>query len=1016
MAASIILSVVIPALNAAATLARTLDSLLAQQRGDWEAVIVDDGSTDETRAIAESYIVRDGRFRLLSDGRRPEGAAAARNRGVAEAAGRWLLFLDADDWIEPSFTTEMIGALESQSGARVAYCGGRYVSPDDVAGPTWFSGEVAQSPFEVLARQCPIVIHGVVTERALVNDVGGFDPSLRTSEDWDLWHRIARTGAEFLAVPSPLATYRLRRNSLSSDPRGMLRDAKIVVARAFAPDPRVPKPAPLHASGADSELAGSQELAIGQFALWCAAFDVGAGGSGHDMIMPLPFGWTDPLDACRATILAGLRSGARVVPGEPIGDGLAFLAAVRDLLAEVERVIGRPGFARVLEFALEPEVFRPAQLTESVATGRALHVRLDVAALHDLEVPSDADIVRIDFRAARQTLAHAEIAVFGGLSGGELTALALETVGLSVFLRRSGFLRRPLFWLNLAVAVAHLPAKLIHARPRRGPRSAFQLRALAKRALGDATLATARVHDKSENERTFEQIAGEARAKASAIEFAVPAIALASAQLHESRYPSQSLHPRRQRSRFWDDVYRKPDPWAYGSRYEQLKYRRQLDLVPRDRPARALELACSEGTFTRMLAGSVGQLTATDISGVALDRARARCSGISNIDFRRLDLFNEVIPKDLDLLVCSEVLYDLAGRADVARIAEKFAASLAPGGRLLTAHSHILKNDPGRTAFDWEDNVGAAIIAEVFAATPGLALERSVQTDLYRVDLFRRLAKGEIPPSARIDAVEQGPPPEPNFARHIVWGGAIARRAEVQKSERTHRLPILAYHRIADDGPAGLARYRLKPAAFAGQMHWLRRHGYHAVTSTDVLRHLASGRPFEGRPVMISFDDGYRDFHDAAWPILRAHDFVAEVFVVTDRVGGTADWDVNFGAPAPLMDWSEIRSLSAAGVRFGSHMASHRHTAELSSRQLAGEAAGSRAAVEKVTGMECLAIAAPFGEADERFVRVARQCGFRLGLTAAPGFACLASPPLRLPRIEVAGDWSLDAFIGAVRG
>jgi peptidoglycan/xylan/chitin deacetylase (PgdA/CDA1 family) len=308
------------------------------------------------------------------------------------------------------------------------------------------------------------------------------------------------------------------------------------------------------------------------------------------------------------------------------------------------------------------------------------------------------------------------------------------------------------------------------------------------------------------------------------------------------------------------------------------------------------------------------------------------------------------------------------------------------------------------------------VIAETLSATPGLALERSLQNKLYRVELFRRLDAQEQAPAPRIEQTELGPPPEPDFARHVVWGGAAALRAEVQARERTDRLPILLYHRIAEDGPADLARYRQAPAAFAEQMRWLRRHGYHAVTSDDVARRLRSGRPFAGRPVLISFDDAYCDFHDAAWPILRAHDFTAEIFVVTDKVGGDADWDVVYGSPAPLMGWPQIQALAAAGMRFGSHMASHSHMAELSSREIVFEAARSRAALELALGRPCRSIAAPFGEGDERFVRVARQCGYESGFTTDPGHAALGQDPLRLPRIEVVGGWALDAFIEAVQG
>jgi peptidoglycan/xylan/chitin deacetylase (PgdA/CDA1 family) len=373
------------------------------------------------------------------------------------------------------------------------------------------------------------------------------------------------------------------------------------------------------------------------------------------------------------------------------------------------------------------------------------------------------------------------------------------------------------------------------------------------------------------------------------------------------------------------------------------------------------------------------------------------------------------LPRDLDLIVCSEVLYELADRDALKRVAVRLAAALAPGGHLLGAHAFVLKDDPLHTGYDWQGPFGGKVIAETLAATPGLALERSLRAGLYCIDLFRRLHPGEAPPVPSIETIEPGPPPEPDFARHVVWEGAAALRSDVQASERTDRLPVLLYHRIAEDGPAELARYRQTPAAFAEQMRWLRRHGYHAVTSADLLRHFASGRSFEGRPVLLSFDDAYRDFHDIAWPILRAHDFTAEVFVVTDRVGGHADWDAAFGSPAALMDWPQLQALSAAGIRFGSHMASHSHMADLSSREIVLEAARSRAALERALGVDCRSIAAPFGEGDDRFLRIARRCGYEAGFTTDPGHAALGGDALRLPRIEVIGGWSLDAFGAAAR-
>ena len=1000
------LSIVIPAHNAAATLAETLDSLLAQTRGDWEAIVVDDGSTDATPEVAKAYSARDKRFRLLDGGRPAEGVSAARNRGIAEATGRWLLFLDADDWIEPAFVERMVGKLEAHPGAKVAYCACRRVTPDGRAGPSWLSTEVARAAFEVFARQCPVVVHGFVLDRAFVVEQGGFDTTLRTSEDWDFWQRIARTGVAFLSVPEPLAAYRMRDGSLSSDVRALIPDARTVIERAFAPDPRVRHPAACHANGADPAVAESKEMALGYFALSCAAVDVGQGGDGSGLVLPLPDRRSNLAEACRSIILDGLMSGTRKLPHELPYDDSAFVAKVRRLLQEVERAATQPGLARLLEYTLEPEVFSPRRLTDSLVVGRTLLVRRDIARLEAIAAGPDIDRVHVEFRSGERVVARIEAPALGGLSGRDVMRLALDSVSLADVLRSVGLLRRPLFWLQAGLAAMQLGAAVVRAKLARRPVPVRTLRALAKAALADGALAVAGPPGASERELAALIAEGRALAAKTTPAALVPATTQ-SADRRQARKDD--------RRSFWEEVYRTEDPWAYGSPYEQTKYRRTLDLLPSAPIGKAIELACSEGMFTAQLAPRVGHLVASDISATALERARERCRGLANVEYRRLDLFDDELPQGLDLVVCSEVLYDLADRTALARVGGRLAAMLAPGGRLLAAHAFVLKDDPTRTGYDWGSAFGAEVIAETLATTPGLALERSLQTELYRIDLFRRLVDGETASPPQIDTVDLGPPPEPDYARGVVWDGAVARRADVQARERTDRLPILMYHRIAEDGPAGLARYRQTPAAFTGQMRWLRRHGYHAVTSFDLERRLASGRPFEGRPVLITFDDAYRDFHDVAWPILRANDFTAEVFVVSDLVGGAADWDAAYGPPAPLMGWPEIQALGAAGVRFGSHMASHGHMADLSSRDIVLEAARSRAALERALDRECRAIAAPFGEGDDRFVSIARQCGYTTGFTTDPGHARIDNEPLRLPRIEVLGGWSLDAFASAVR-
>lgn len=104
---------------------------------------------------------------------------------------------------------------------------------------------------------------------------------------------------------------------------------------------------------------------------------------------------------------------------------------------------------------------------------------------------------------------------------------------------------------------------------------------------------------------------------------------------------------------------------------------------------------------------------------------------------------------------------------------------------------------------------------------------------------------------------------------------------------------------------------------------WLRRNGYHSINSEQLAGFIANSHPFVGRPLLITFDGGHRDFPEHAWPILEPNHLSAEVLIVTDLVGKCAEWDVSFGSPAPLMD--AIVSLAAEGVSFGRHLSHPRN-------------------------------------------------------------------------------------------
>ena len=169
---------IIAAYNAAETVAETLEGLLAQSSRRWLATIVDDGSSDATADVVARFVRRDARFSYTRIAN--SGVSRARNHGLALATTRLVTFLDADDWVHPSFVQAMV---QSASEVDLVYCAYARVAPNGKRTTAQFDREVEHSPFSRLGHLCPFAIHAVVARRELLVEVGGFDADLETCED-----------------------------------------------------------------------------------------------------------------------------------------------------------------------------------------------------------------------------------------------------------------------------------------------------------------------------------------------------------------------------------------------------------------------------------------------------------------------------------------------------------------------------------------------------------------------------------------------------------------------------------------------------------------------------------------------------------------------------------------------------------------------------------------------------------------------------------------------------------------
>ncbi len=216
-------------------------------------------------------------------------------------------------------------------------------------------------------------------------------------------------------------------------------------------------------------------------------------------------------------------------------------------------------------------------------------------------------------------------------------------------------------------------------------------------------------------------------------------------------------------------------------------------------------------------------------------------------------------------------------------------------------------------------------------------------------------------------------------------------------------LPVLLFHRIAPP-PHREAPPTISPIQFSRHLRALQRRGYSTITTEDWLAWRERGRPLPKKPVLLTFDDGYADLADHAFPLLKQYGFRATVFMVSGEINGSNRWDQSWGCePHPLLRADQIRSWSADGIEFAAHTRTHARLPGLSAVSLGEEVSGSARELRELLGVPVHAFAYPYGAYD-RAVRDRVAGEFSLAFTAEEGLNTSSTDPLLLKRSMVAGN------------
>ena len=212
---------------------------------------------------------------------------------------------------------------------------------------------------------------------------------------------------------------------------------------------------------------------------------------------------------------------------------------------------------------------------------------------------------------------------------------------------------------------------------------------------------------------------------------------------------------------------------------------------------------------------------------------------------------------------------------------------------------------------------------------------------------------------------------------------------------RQRVVPILMYHRIdyvTASTPAVTKALTVSPEVFRHQMRWLKRHEFHTIMQRSLFNALMCGSHLRRKPIIVTFDDGYRDVYRYASPVIERFGMHATSYLITERISGD---DRSF------LSWKQVRGFEKRGVEIGSHTVSHAALTALSDEGALSELVRSRRKLERKLDHRVTWLAYPYGDYDARIERLAKKAGYKLAVTTDWGSVQSAQRPFALKRLRI---------------
>ena len=229
-----------------------------------------------------------------------------------------------------------------------------------------------------------------------------------------------------------------------------------------------------------------------------------------------------------------------------------------------------------------------------------------------------------------------------------------------------------------------------------------------------------------------------------------------------------------------------------------------------------------------------------------------------------------------------------------------------------------------------------------------------------------------------------------------------------------HSVPVLMYHEVNDPAQAW-DHLAVSPAVFREQLAHLCDAGYTTLTAESFATLLAEGGEVPPRTVILTFDDGFEDFHRHAVPALAEFGFTATVFVTTGWIQDAGSGPAT-RRPGRMLSWSQIAEVASCGLEVGAHSAQHPQLDQIPTARLRDELYASKAELEDKLGIAVPGLAYPFGYSSAKVREMSRKAGYGYGYAVRNTMTNRESDLFRIPRLTVHRSTSLAEFQRLISG